>query len=66
MGYGEEVMTDKRFIKTEFQKNICNAPDSTHSIKTYFKNIIKICCYIINIFSNLESTRSLCLDLLLN
>ena len=36
MGYEEKVMTDKRFIKTEFQKNICNAPDSTHSIKTFF------------------------------
>ena len=41
MEYGEEVMTDKKFIETEFQKNICNAPDSTHLIKTYFKNIIK-------------------------
>ena len=65
MGYGEEVMTDKRFIKTEFQKNISNAPDSTHSIKIYFRNIIRICCYIIYIFSDLDSTRLPCLDLLL-
>ena len=26
MGYGEEVITDKIFIMTEFQKNICDAP----------------------------------------
>ena len=65
MGYGEEVITDKIFIMTEFQKNICDAPESTYSIKIYLKNIIKICCYIIYIFSDLESTRSLCLDILL-